>query len=67
MRVCASVYPRFASLAVNYVGDGLGPTDEQPGLRNLRSASISSIESGVTSAIQERHKYAIIKHWKIHP
>ncbi len=36
MRVFASVYPSFASLAVNYDGaddgDGLVPTDQQPGL-----------------------------------
>ena len=32
MRVCASVYPSFASLAVNYGGDGLGPIGQQPGL-----------------------------------
>ena len=36
MRVCTSVYlsiyPSLASLAVSFLRDGLGPTDELPGL-----------------------------------
>ena len=61
MRAWASVYP---SLTVNFVRDGLGPTDELPGLPPKPAIGIN--EPGVTSAIQVRHEFAVIKHWESH-